>query len=72
MDEVSMVACHELHAISARLSQVTNIHDIAFSGFDVILAGDFAQLPPTSAHHGFVNPCRYAGVGEAGTGTGPT
>ena len=46
VDEVSMIACHELYSISARLAQITNTHDVAFGGLNVILAGDFAQLPP--------------------------
>ena len=46
LDEVSMVACHELHAISARLSDLTNTHDKPFGGINIIFAGDFAQLPP--------------------------
>ena len=46
IDEISMIACHELYTISARLSQATNIHDQLFGGLNVILAGDFAQLDP--------------------------
>jgi hypothetical protein len=47
IDEISMVACHELYAISSRLSQVENVHDLPYGGKNIILAGDFAQLPPT-------------------------
>jgi len=46
IDEVSMIACHELYSISARLAQVTGMHDAPFSGMNVVLAGDFAQLSP--------------------------
>lgn len=46
IDEVSMIACHEVYAISSRLSELTNIHDKPFGGLNVIFAGDFAQLPP--------------------------
>jgi hypothetical protein len=46
VDEVSMIACHELYSISARLSQITGTHDAAFGGINIILAGNFAQLPP--------------------------
>ena len=46
IDEVSMIACHELYTISSRLSQATNIHDKPFGGLNIILAGDFAQLDP--------------------------
>ena len=47
-DELSMIACHELYAISSQLSKVTNEHNKPFGGKNVILAGDFAQLPPTN------------------------
>jgi hypothetical protein len=46
IDEVSMIACHELYSISARLAQITSMHDAPFGGMNIILAGDFAQLPP--------------------------
>ena len=48
LDEISMVACHELYAISARLSTVTKVFDLPFGGKNMIFAGDFAQLPPTT------------------------
>ena len=41
-----MIACHELYAISAQLSKVTGEYDKPFGGKNIILAGDFAQLPP--------------------------
>ena len=48
IDEISMIACHELYAISGQLSKVTNEHNKPFGGKSLILAGDFAQLPPTT------------------------
>jgi hypothetical protein len=48
IDEVSMIACHELYTISSQLSKVTNEYDKPFGGKNIIFAGDFAQLPPTS------------------------
>ena len=48
IDEISMIACHELYVISAQLSKVTNECDKPFGGKNIILAGDFAQLPPTN------------------------
>ena len=48
LDEISMVACHELYAISAQLSTVTKVFDLPFGGINMIFAGDFAQLPPTT------------------------
>jgi len=50
IDEISMVACHELFAISSRLAGIFNIHDMPFGGVNIILAGDFAQLPPTKGN----------------------
>jgi hypothetical protein len=41
-----MIACHELYSISSQLSKVTNEHNKPFRGKNIILAGDFAQLPP--------------------------
>jgi len=48
IDEISMIACHELYAISSQLSKITNEHNKPFGGKNIILAGDFAQLPPTN------------------------
>ncbi|EAU89804.2 hypothetical protein CC1G_09386 [Coprinopsis cinerea okayama7 len=47
IDEVSMIACHELYTISKRLAHITNKPDLPFGGMNMIFAGDFAQLPPT-------------------------
>ena len=48
IDEMSMIACHELYSISSQLSKVTNEHNKPFGGKNIIFAGDFAQLPPTN------------------------
>ncbi|KAJ3537079.1 hypothetical protein NMY22_g5748 [Coprinellus aureogranulatus] len=45
-DEVSMLSAHQLYKISARLCLVRNNHEQCFGGLNMILAGDFAQLPP--------------------------
>ncbi|PPQ76034.1 hypothetical protein CVT25_002005, partial [Psilocybe cyanescens] len=45
IDEISMLSSRDLFAISQRLSQVFN-NDTVFGGMSMILAGDFAQLPP--------------------------
>ena len=37
IDEISMVACHELYAISSRLGQVRNVHDKPFGGINMIV-----------------------------------
>ena len=46
LDEISMVACHELYQISASLAKARNTTEIAFGGLNMIFAGDFAQLKP--------------------------
>ena len=46
LDEVSMLACHEMYKISSQLAKATNVHDMPFGGLNMIFSGDFAQLPP--------------------------
>ena len=46
IDEVSMLSCTHLYYISERLSLIFDTPFQAFAGRHVILAGDFAQLPP--------------------------
>ena len=46
IDEISMVACHDLYKISAQLAKATGRIDVPFGGVNMIFAGDFAQLPP--------------------------
>lgn len=48
MDEISMVDCNDFYHISAQMSRALNIHTEAFGGMNMIVAGDFAQLPPIS------------------------
>ncbi|KAJ3526701.1 hypothetical protein NMY22_g10064 [Coprinellus aureogranulatus] len=45
-DEISMLSCRDLYRISARLCRVLNNPDESFGGLNMILVGDFAQLPP--------------------------
>jgi hypothetical protein len=57
IDEVSMLACHELYKISSQLAKALNVFDVPFGGINIIFAGDFAQLPPvggTSLYSGSV------------------
>lgn len=44
--EISMLSCHELYKISARLARIFNCHDVPFGGVNMIFTGDFGQLPP--------------------------
>jgi hypothetical protein len=46
LDEISMVACHELYQISASLAKARNMTETPFGGLNMIFAGDFAQLKP--------------------------
>jgi hypothetical protein len=47
IDEVSMISLQSLQSISERLNQVRNSTSTSpFGGFNVIFAGDFAQLKP--------------------------
>ena len=45
IDKVSMIGCEMLHNISSILTEVKG-KTCAFGGVNMILAGDFAQLPP--------------------------
>ena len=46
IDEVSMLACHDMYKISAQLAKALNTFDLPFGGMNMIFTGDFAQLPP--------------------------
>ena len=46
LDEISMVACHELYQISASLAKARNMTETQFGGLNMIFAGDFSQLKP--------------------------
>ena len=46
LDEVSMLSCHDLYLISARLAHVMNNLDTPFGRLNMIFAGEFTQLPP--------------------------
>lgn len=46
MDEVSMLSCFDMYRISAQLCRVMNNPTCPFGGFNMLFAGDFAQLPP--------------------------
>ena len=45
VDELSMLGCEMLHNVSDALTEAKG-NTAAFGGINVILAGDFAQLPP--------------------------
>lgn len=59
IDEVSMLGCHELYEISARLAVLLEQPASAFGGMNMIFAGDFAQLCPVGGKTLF---CRDVGT----------
>ena len=65
IDEVSMLACHEMYKISSQLAKCLNVLDLPFGGVNIIFAGDFAQLPPVggaSLYSGAVGTQIHSGV----------
>ena len=46
LDEISMLSCHDMYKISAQLCKVMNEPTIPFGGLNILVAGDFGQLPP--------------------------
>ena len=46
LDEVSMLSCLDLFRLSLRMIQITGDNLSPFGGLNMIVAGDFAQLPP--------------------------
>jgi hypothetical protein len=68
IDEVSMLACHEMYKISAQLAKALGIYDLPFGGMNMIFAGDFAQLPPVggaSLYSNQVGTQNHAGLKPA-------
>lgn len=51
VDEVSMIGANVLDSIHARLQDIRGEYDDAFGGIDMILVGDFRQLPPVNARY---------------------
>ncbi|KAF5331416.1 hypothetical protein D9611_011867 [Ephemerocybe angulata] len=50
IDEHSMLDCRALCAISARCCECVGVFEKPFGGLNVILSGDFAQLPPVTGY----------------------
>ncbi|KAJ3484804.1 hypothetical protein NLI96_g5383 [Meripilus lineatus] len=69
LDEMSMISCRELCAISERLSAIFRNPHQSFGGKTIILAGDFAQLPPVSKNG---PPLYNSKVGLSTEALGPT
>jgi hypothetical protein len=49
IDEISMVDCLQFYNVSAQMSLSLDVSELAFGGRNVVVSGDFAQLPPSSA-----------------------
>jgi hypothetical protein len=49
IDEISMVSCNALYSISTRLALCLGEPNEPFGGMNMIVAGDFGQLPPVNA-----------------------
>ncbi|KAJ7085023.1 hypothetical protein C8R43DRAFT_909246, partial [Mycena crocata] len=45
-----MVSCEDLQILASQAAKARNIHDAEFGGLSLIVAGDFAQLPPVTGH----------------------
>ena len=77
IDEVSMLSCHDLYKISAKLAKAMHVYDLPFGGINIIFAGDFAQLPPvggaplysgtvgTQIHSGLTPHTQETAIGKA-------
>jgi len=50
LDEGSMLSARDLFTVSKHLCLATGRHDKSFGGLNIILTGDFAQLPPVSQY----------------------
>ncbi len=46
LDEISMVSCNDFQTLATQAAKARNIHDDSFGSLNMIVAGDFAQLPP--------------------------
>jgi hypothetical protein len=51
-DEVSMLSARDLYRISNQLSKIFNTPEDSFGGLNMVLSGDFAQLPPAVGGEG--------------------
>ncbi|XP_062713898.1 uncharacterized protein LOC115261586 [Aedes albopictus] len=49
VDEISMIGANIFNTVHTRLQSITGEYDLPFGGKDMILCGDFRQLPPVNA-----------------------
>lgn len=49
IDEISMIGANIFNMVHTRLQSITGDYDTPFGGKDIILCGDFRQLPPVNA-----------------------
>lgn len=48
IDEISMIECLQLYNISAQMCLSLDVSELAFGGKNMMMSGDFAQLPPST------------------------
>ncbi|KAJ7120560.1 hypothetical protein C8R43DRAFT_900591, partial [Mycena crocata] len=51
-----MVSCNDFQLIATQAAKARNLHEESFGGLNVVVAGDFAQLPPMTG------PSLYSGA----------
>lgn len=56
VDEISMIGSDVFNKINSRLNEITGVYDQPFGGMDIILTGDFRQLPPVNATPVYKSP----------------
>ncbi|PSR87074.1 hypothetical protein PHLCEN_2v5260, partial [Hermanssonia centrifuga] len=68
LDEISMLSCSDVYAISSKLCRALDRPTQPFGGLHVIFAGDFAQLPPPGEKQLALYSCS-TGLKSAGLST---
>ncbi|XP_053698655.1 uncharacterized protein LOC128745602 [Sabethes cyaneus] len=53
IEEISMIGANILNTVHTRLQNISGNYDDAFGGKDILLCGDFRQLPPVNARAPF-------------------
>jgi hypothetical protein len=65
VDEVSMLSLRDLYNLDKRLRHICRCSDVPFGGLNVVLCGDFGQLPPVGGKPLFADaPNTMSGAGS--------